>query len=87
VLDLPYRFTADGDLDEMQINDRCDFKSALYQGLALGAGLAVGDFVASTVISSAVDALTKPSDLETQMLGGGHAMMQEYGDTDCCSIL
>lgn len=86
VLDLPYRFTADGDLDEMQINRRCDFKSTLYQGLALGAGLAVGDVVASTLISSTIDALTTPSDLDTagMILGGGHAMVQEYGDADCC---
>ena len=86
MLDLPYRFTADGDLDEMQINRRCDFKSTLYQGLALGAGLAVGDVVASTLISSTVDALTTPSDLDTagMILGGGHAMVQEYGDADCC---
>jgi len=76
VLDLPYRFTADGDLEEMEINERCNFKDALWSGMGLAVGMAAGNAI--------VDAVTPQP--EMMILGGGPNAIHEYSDTDCCLI-
>ena len=83
VLDLPYRFTADGDCEEMEINERTNFKDALWSGLGLGAGLAAG----SMAVNAVADALTPdPVAPEMMILGGGPNAIHEYSDSDCCVI-
>mmetsp|Transcript_19897 Transcript_19897/g.34240 ORF Transcript_19897/g.34240 Transcript_19897/m.34240 type:complete len:334 (-) Transcript_19897:223-1224(-) len=83
VLDLPYRFTADGDVEEMEMNERCDFKDALWSGFGLAVGMAAGNAVAN----AAVSALTPdPPAPEMMILGGGPNAIHEYSDTDCCAI-
>ena len=73
VLDLPYRFTADGDMQEMEINERVSFKDALWSGM----GLALG--------ASAVASAAEPVQ-EMMILGGGPNAIHEYSDTDCCVL-
>ena len=76
VLDLPYRFTADGDLEEMEINERCNFKNAIWTGAGLAVGMAAGNAVASAVSPAP----------EMMILGGGPNAIHEYSDTDCCVV-
>jgi len=76
VLDLPYRFTSDGDLEEMEMNERCNFKDGLWSGMGLALGMAAG--------SAVVDVLTPPP--EMMILGGGPNAIHEYSDSDCCVI-
>lgn len=71
VLDLPYRFTADGDL--MDVNEKVNFKGALWEGLVVGA-----------VASAVTNALTPEP--EMMILGGGPNAIHEYSDTGCCAI-
>ena len=73
VLDLPYRFTADGDMQEMEMNERVSFKDALWSGM----GLALG--------ASAVASAAEPVQ-EMMILGGGPNAIHEYSDTDCCVL-
>lgn len=80
VLDLPYRFTSDGDLEEMEINDRTNFKDALWTGMGLGAGMAAGNAIGNAVVSAVTP------DPEMMILGGGPNAIHEYSDTDCCVI-
>lgn len=65
VLDLPYRFTADGESEEMEINDRVNFEDALWSGVGLTLGVAAGAAAASAVASSF------SPDPAIMILGGG----------------
>lgn len=85
VLDLPYRFTADGDLEEMEMNDRCDFKDALWTGMGIAAGMAAGNAIAGAV-ESAVASAVAPAPEQMMILGGGPNAIHEHSDTDCCVL-
>lgn len=76
VLDLPYRFTADGDVEDMEMNERCNFKDGLWTGAGIAVGMAVGSAVASAVAPAP----------EMMILGGGPNAIHEYSDTDCCVV-
>ncbi len=76
VLDLPYRFTADGDLEEMEMNEKCSFKDAIYSGMGLALGMAAGSAIASAIAPEP----------EMMILGGGPNAIHEYSDTDCCVV-
>lgn len=65
VLDLPYRFTVDGDSEEMKINDRINFEDALWSGVGLALGVAAGTAAASAVAS------TLSPEPAMMILGGG----------------
>ena len=65
VLDLPYRFTADGESEEMEINDRVNFENALWSGVGLALGVAAGAAAANAVTSALS---TEPA---MMILGGG----------------
>jgi hypothetical protein len=81
ILDLPYRFTADGDSEEMEINDRVNFEDALWSGLGLALGVAAG-----TAVAGAVASALSPEPV-MMILGGGPNAIHEYSDSDCCAIL
>jgi len=81
VLDLPYRFTADGDIEEMEMNERTNFKDALYEGMGLGAGMAAGSMAVSAIASAVA-----PPAPEMMILGGGPNAIHEHSDTDCCVV-
>ena len=74
VLDLPYRFTADGDLDEMEVNDKVNFTDELW---ATAGGLAI--------TAAAAVAAASPAP-EMMILGGGPNAIHEYSDTACCVV-
>eukprot|EP00578_Thalassiosira_sp_NH16_P011561 CAMPEP_0181120302 /NCGR_PEP_ID=MMETSP1071-20121207/24082_1 /TAXON_ID=35127 /ORGANISM="Thalassiosira sp., Strain NH16" /LENGTH=464 /DNA_ID=CAMNT_0023204945 /DNA_START=132 /DNA_END=1529 /DNA_ORIENTATION=+ len=82
VLDLPYRFTADGDLEEMEMNERCNFKDGLWSGMGLAMGMAAGNAVAGAVASVVAP---EPAP-EMLILGGGPNAIHEYSDTGCCLV-
>ena len=84
VLDLPYRFTADGDSEEMVVNDRVNFQDAIWSGMGLALGMAAGTAVATAIASSAAAAAVPT---EMMILGGGPNAIHEYSDSDCCVIL
>ena len=67
----------DGDIDEMEMNDKVNFTDELW---ATAGGLAVT--VAATAAAAAV-ATPAP---EMMILGGGPNAIHEYSDTDCCII-
>lgn len=77
VLDLPYRFTMDGDIEEMEMNDKVNFTDELW---ATAGGLAVT--AAATAAASAA-ATAAP---EMMILGGGPNAIHEYSDTGCCVV-
>lgn len=79
VLDLPYRFTADGDVEEMEMNERVDFADELW---TVAGGLAAAA-VASAAVTAAANAAAAP---EMMILGGGPNAIHEYSDTDCCVV-
>ena len=88
VLDLPYRFTADGDSEEMVVNDRVNFQDAIWSGMGLALGMAAGvaaGTAAATAIASSAAAAAVPT--EMMILGGGPNAIHEYSDSDCCVIL
>jgi len=92
VLDLPYRFVADGDSTEMIINDRVNFSDAVWSGMGLALGMAAGSAVATAVASGAVAAVAEAKAAasvpqEMMILGGGPNAIHEYSDSDCCVIL
>lgn len=88
VLDLPYRFIADGDSEEMVINDRVNFSDAVWSGMGLVLGMAAGSAVATAVASGIADAAAKAEvPQEMMILGGGPNAIHEYSDSDCCVIL
>lgn len=68
VLDLPYRFTADGDVEEMEMNERVNFTDALWTGMSIAVGVAAGNAVASAVTSAVAP--------EMMILGGGPNAIQ-----------
>eukprot|EP00804_Cyclotella_cryptica_P009679 CCRYP_011225-RC/>CCRYP_011225-RC protein AED:0.14 eAED:0.14 QI:0/0.5/0.33/1/0.5/0.33/3/368/449 len=76
VLDLPYRFTADGDVEEMEMNEKVNFTDALWT--------TAGGLVAAAA-ASAVAAVTTPPP-EMMILGGGPNAIHEYSDTGCCVV-
>lgn len=80
VLDLPYRFTSDGDLEEMEMNERCNFKSGLWTGVGIAAGMAAGNAIVGAVASAVAPAP------EMMILGGGPNAIHEYSDSDCCLV-
>ena len=82
VLDLPYRFTADGDMEEMEINERTNFTDALWSGMGLAVGMAAGSAMVDVVAS----AVAPPPPQEMMILGGGPNAIHEYSDTDCCVV-
>lgn len=75
VLDLPYRFTMDGDIEEMEMNDKVNFTDELW---ATAGGLA-----ATAVAAAALAASPAP---EMMILGGGPNAIHEYSDTGCCVV-
>ena len=79
VLDLPYRFTMDGDIEEMEMNDRVDFATELW---ATAGGLAA-TAAASAAAAAAASAAAAP---EMMILGGGPNAIHEYSDTGCCVV-
>ncbi|KAL7527016.1 hypothetical protein ACHAXR_001758, partial [Thalassiosira sp. AJA248-18] len=85
VLDLPYRFTADGDLEEMEINERTNFKDAVWAGAGLAVGMAAGNAVVGAVAGAVASAVTPQP--EMMILGGGPNAIHEYSDTDCCVVM
>jgi len=92
VLDLPYRFVADGDSTEMIINDRVNFSDAVWSGMGLALGMAAGSAVATAVASGAIAAVAEAKAAasvpqEMMILGGGPNAIHEYSDSDCCVIL
>jgi hypothetical protein len=88
VLDLPYRFVADDDSEDMVINDRVNFGDAIWSGMGLALGMAAGSAVATAVASGAAAAAAKAAlPPEMMILGGGPNAIHEYSDSDCCVIL
>lgn len=82
VLDLPYRFVADGDHEDMEINERTNFTDSLWAGMGLAMGMAAGNAIVGAVASAVA-----PAPAEMMILGGGPNAIHEYSDTDCCVIL
>jgi hypothetical protein len=80
VLDLPYRFTMDGDIEEMEINDRVNFTDELW---ATAGGLVATAAASAAVAAAANAAAANP---EMMILGGGPNAIHEYSDTACCVV-
>lgn len=78
VLDLPYRFVADGESEEMEMNEKVNFDDALWKVAGLALGVAAGAAAASALESAAGPAM--------MILGGGPNAIHEYSDSDCCVI-
>jgi hypothetical protein len=78
VLDLPYRFVADGESEEMEMNEKVNFEDALWQVAGLALGVAAG--------AAAVSALESAAEPAMMILGGGPNAIHEYSDSDCCVV-
>ena len=78
VLDLPYRFVADGESEEMEMNDKVNFEDALWQVAGLALGVAAG--------AAAVGTLESAAEPVMMILGGGPNAIHEYSDSSCCTV-
>eukprot|EP00956_Cyclotella_meneghiniana_P000680 scaffold713_cov68-Cyclotella_meneghiniana.AAC.7 len=78
VLDLPYRFTLDGDMENMEMNDRVNFTDELWATF--------GGLAATAAASAAVSAAATGAASEMMILGGGPNAIHEYSDTGCCIV-
>jgi hypothetical protein len=65
----------DGDIDEMEMNERVNFTDEIW---ATAGGLAAA--------AIAVEAAKAAAGPEMMILGGGPNAIHEYSDTDCCIV-